>query len=92
MNDNDLTDLLEKVASDYWDSRIFLDGREPWSEQPAVVKNELKEAIVPWIFRAAPLLVQKADEEIKRLIGQARELGVSDKDIIDHLLSVPTDA
>jgi DNA repair photolyase len=86
MNDTDLTDLIETVCADYWDARILIDGREPWSEQTLDTKNRLKEAVIPWIFRAAPLLSAKAHEDTRRFVAQAREAGAPDADIIDLLL------
>lgn len=88
MNDNDLTDMMETICSDWWDSRIMLDGRTPWSEQTVATKNQLKENVLPWIFRAAPLLQAKAHELDRRFIEQARAAEVSDSEIIDLLLSV----
>jgi hypothetical protein len=87
MNDNDLTDMMEHIASDYCDSRIMIDGREPWSEQPIIVKNELKAAILPWVFRAAPLLEQKVIEGNRSFITQAREAGATDTEILDLMLA-----
>lgn len=86
MNDNELTDLMERVASDYWDSRIFIDGRAPWSETPRDKQNALKEAILPWVFRAAPLLTAKVGSGVHRFIEQAREVGATDTEIVDQLL------
>lgn len=87
MNDFDLTELMENVCSDYWDSRIMIDGRTPWAEQTNDTKNQLKEQVLPWIYRAAPQLLKKMEEDMKRLIAQAREIGMSDTEIVDQLVA-----
>lgn len=88
MNDLDLTDMLEAICADYWDARIFIDGRNPWAEQTLETKNQLKETVLPWIYRAAPQLLKKVEEDMRRIIVQAREAEMSDTEIVDHLLEV----
>lgn len=86
MDDFDLTDLMERIMSDYWDSRIMLDGRMPWAEVDMDTKNKIKESVLPWIFRAEPLITAKTKTDVARFITQAREIGISDVEIVDQLL------
>lgn len=85
MNDFDLTDLMERILSDYWDSRIMLDGRKPWSEVDMDTRNTLKENILPWIFRAEPLISSKIKSDVARFIEQAREGGLTDTEIVNQI-------
>lgn len=85
MNDFDLTDLMETILSDYWDSRILFDGRKPWSEVDMDTRNALKENVLPWIFRAEPLISAKIKSDVARFIAQAREGGLTDTEIVDQI-------
>jgi hypothetical protein len=85
MNDTDLTDLMETIVSDYWDSRILIDQRKPWAEVDMDTRNTLKESILPWIFRAEPLIMAKLKSDVARFIVQAREGGLTDTEIVNQI-------
>lgn len=86
MDDFDLTEMMETICSDYWDARILIDGRGPWAEQSNDTKNQLKEQVLPWVYRASPLVLKKMEQDMHRLITQAREIGMSDTEIVGQLL------
>jgi hypothetical protein len=85
MNDFDLTDLLERILQDYWDARILLDGRSAWADVPMEQKNLLKEQVLPWIYRAEPFITAKAKADVNRFIRDAREVGLTDTEIVAQL-------
>jgi hypothetical protein len=85
MNDFDLTDLMERIVSDYWNALTLFDGRPQWNEVPVLERNALKEQVLPWIFRAEPLITAKTKADVNRFIREAREGGLTDTEIVDQL-------
>jgi hypothetical protein len=85
MNDFDLTDLMDRIVSDYWNALLF-DGRKPWAEVDMDTRNMLKESALPWVYRAEPLITAKLKTDVARFIAQAREGGLTDTEIVNQLV------
>lgn len=85
MDEFDLTEILDRIVEDYWDARILIDGRKPWAEVDLDTKNKIKEQVLPWVFRSAPLIAEKVKAQVNRFIRDAREGGLTDAEIVNQI-------
>lgn len=73
--EHDATTIVTEVAEQFWDARIMLDGRPPFSELDQLAKNEVKEMILPFVHYATPKIERSVKDQLKSLIHASYDAG-----------------